>query len=58
MLSMTNVEKLIIQIGELVATEIDQIKDINYLDDKNIELDSFLMTLKCGQKYSVEIKRI
>ncbi|MCL2555915.1 MAG: hypothetical protein FWE03_02695 [Firmicutes bacterium] len=55
---MTNVEKLIIQIGELVATEIDQIKDINYLDDKNIELDSFLMTLKCGQKYSVEIKRI
>jgi len=55
---MTDIEKLITKIGELVATEIKEVKAVNYSGDKDLEITAFTMTLKNGLQYSVNFKEL
>lgn len=50
---MTQIEKLLTQVGELVATEIDEVKSVTYPD---AEQTAFEITMNDGKKYIVQIK--
>lgn len=52
---MTEVEKILTQIGEFVYTEIDEVNRVEYTQRENI-LTALTIVMKSGKEYIVEIK--
>jgi len=52
---MKEAEKLITEIGELVATGIDEVEEVSYPSDRDTELTAFTIMMTSGKKYKFEI---
>lgn len=52
---MNEAEKIIVQIGEFVSTEMDEVNRIEYTKDKE-KLTAFTVHMENGKRYTVHIK--
>ncbi|MCL2860889.1 MAG: hypothetical protein FWE22_00535 [Firmicutes bacterium] len=55
---MTEIEKLMTQIGEFVSCEMPGVKDIAYAREKNYEITTFKITMINGNCYELKIKSV
>jgi len=53
---MTEIEKLITQVGELVWMEINEVKEVNY--KRNKKITSFYVIMLNGSKYILNLKAV
>ena len=53
---MKDCENILVQIGELVCVEIEEVKDVVYNVKENGKRSSFTIIMKDGRKFTVEVK--
>jgi len=53
---MTEIERLTVLIGELIATEIDEVNEINY--SKEDITAAFTVIMKSGKRYNLTIQEL
>jgi len=51
---MSETEKLIIQIGELISTEVDEVDKVEYARGKET---AFTIVMKNGKRYALQIRQ-
>ena len=49
---MSKIEKLIVKIGELVSTEIDEVDKVEYVRDRET---AFIIAMQNGKRYILQI---